>query len=151
MSQNTGESMAQWTVGGTARATYVMFGFVPDYVRVFINHSATNPDILEWFNKATLSQWLDADDHLLLTGSTGVVTRVTTGIAAYAGGDTIAADETISSNPVHVFTDGTFAKAGLITPAGIFLPAAILTANGLCVAIAHRRVADQKVSGLATS
>lgn len=174
---NTGIVIAQWTTGSTARLTRLLLGFVPDYCRIFVNHEATNPSILEWFNKggqtlpaaqqvpnpnaaatgpgtqapSVISQWLDADDHLLLTGSTGVVTRVTSGIAAYFGGDLIAADNTIDSNPVHIFDDGKFAKAGLVTPAGISIPAASLTANGLNVGIFFRRVPGQKVAGLATS
>ena len=164
---NTGFAMAQFTAGSTARQTQLQLGFVPDFVLVLALHSATNPNILIWCNKggqsvpaaqlitggpttfpSILSQWLDADDHLLLTGSTGVVTRVTTGIKAYFGGERVAADETINSNPVHPFTNGTFPKAGCITAPGIELPAAILANDGLYIVLAWRRDADEQVGGL---
>jgi hypothetical protein len=139
---NTGLTMAQFTAGSTARLTHLQLGFVPDFVQVIALHTATNPNFLYWYNKAVLSQWLDADDHLLLTGSSGEVTRVTTGIAVYEGGEVIEADETINSNPVHPYTDGTFPKAGVTTSPGISLPAAILTANGLYIVNAWRRNED---------
>lgn len=163
-----GITMAQFTAGATARRTLLQLGFVPDAVVVVAAHTATNPNLLFWFNKGGqtlpanmqtpsvttaptgLSQWLDADDHLLLTGSTGVVTRVTTGIAAYFGGELISADETISSNPQHPYTDGTFPKAGAITMAGIELPAAILANDALYIVIALRREQDAKVAALTT-
>ena len=163
---NTGVAIAQFTAGSTARQTFVQFGFIPDLVLVIANHTATNPDLLLWINKggqtlpasqqvpnvttapSILSQWLDANDHLLVTGSTGVITRVTTGIAAYFGGDLIAADESVSSNPVHPYADGTFPKAGAITAAGIELPAAILTNSALYMVIGWRHTMDQQVAAL---
>lgn len=164
-------TMAQFTAGATARRTLLQLGFVPDAAIVFAAHTATNPNILFWFNKggqtlpanmqvpdgadsfgtlapSVLSQWLDADDHLLLTGSTGVVTRVTTGIAAYFGGEEITADESISSNPQHPYSDGTFPKSGARTMAGLELPAAILTNDALYIVIAFRRAQDAKVAAL---
>lgn len=164
---NTGFAMAQFTAGSTARRTLLQLGFVPDFVLVIGAHTATNPNLLLWCNKGgqsvpaeqvitgapttypnVLSQWLDADDHLLVTGSTGVVTRVTTGIKAYFGGERISADETINSNPVHPFTQGTFPKAGAVTAAGIELPAAILANDALYIVLAWRRDADEQVGGL---
>lgn len=160
---NSGPVIAQWTTGSTARLTYLMLGFVPDYVIAYINHSATNPDILHWFNKggqtmpasqwppgaasgdaatlapANISQWLDADDHLLTTGNGGNITRVASGIAAYFGGDVMTADQTINSNPTYVRPDGTFAQDTEVTAAGISIPAASLTANGLNLVVAWRR------------
>lgn len=163
---NSGPVVAQWTVSSTARATNLQLGFVPDYVEAILNHGATNPDFLYWFNKggqtlpasqqvggisaapSLFSQWLDADDHLILTGSSGVVTRVTTGIAVYFGGDLIAADETVDSNPVHPYADGSFPKAGEITLPGILLPAAVLTASGKCLVKAFRFCAAVKPANL---
>lgn len=164
---NHGFTMAQFTAGGTARRTLLQLGFIPDAVIVIANHGGTNPDILVWANKGgqtidaalqiaggpttlpdVLSQWLDADDHLLITGSTGVVTRVTTGIKIYQGGETIAADETVSSNPVHPFAKGNFPKAGCVTAAGIELPAAILTNSAKYIVLAFRRDPDEGMSSL---
>lgn len=131
--------LAQFTAGATARDTYLQLGFVPDFVIVFAAHGATNPNQLWWFNQESLNtQWLDDDDHLLTTGSTGVITRVTTGIDKYIGGDLIAADETINSNPVHPLPDGTFAKAGDRTAKGIFFPAAVLTNDAKYTVVAFR-------------
>lgn len=169
MVPNAGPVIAQWTAHSTARKTRLLLGFIPDYVRIIANHTATSPDVLEWFNKggqtlpagqqvpgtttapANISQWLDADDHLLVTGTSGIVTRVTTGISAYFGGDVLSADDAVSSNPVHIFDDGTFGKAGLVTPAGIEIPAAVLTNSALYIALCFRRSGGQKVGGLATS
>lgn len=163
---NAGPTIAQFTASSTARRTLLQLGFVPDLVIILAAHTATNPNILLWANKGgqtlpagaqvsgvttvpdILSQWLDADDHLLITGSSGVVTRVTTGIAAYFGGDTIAADETVDTNPVHPYSNGSFPKAGEVTAAGIELPAAILINSALYLVIAFRRAEDQRVAGL---
>ena len=160
---NSGIVIAQWTTGATARDTYVMLGFVPDFVMAFINHGSTNPDILFWFNKggqtlptsqtapgstsstapSVISQWLDANDHIKLTGDTSggtdALTRVTTGIAAYFGSDPLTADKTIDSNPTYVFPDGTFGQSGQVTSAGILVPNGVLTANGLNLVVAFRQ------------
>lgn len=163
-----GISIGQFTAGSTARDTYLQLGFVPDFVIIFEQHSSTNPNIRYWFDKgsqtlpasaqvpgvttapANVSQWLDANDSILHTGGSdggSTLTRDTSSTAAYFGGDLIASDESINSNPVHPFSDGTFPKAGAITAAGIFLPAGDLTANLLYIVVAFRRDKDAKVGG----
>lgn len=165
---NSGVTIAQWTVSSTARQTYLMLGFVPDFAICFMDHGGTNPNILFWANKGgqtlpagmtapgstsstapnNISQWLDADDHLLLTGSTGVVTRVTTGIKAYFGGDTLTADKTVDSNPTYVHAvGGTFGQSGEVTAEGLEFPAAILTNSAKNIVLAFRQSAALPPAG----
>jgi hypothetical protein len=161
---NTGIVMFNWTVGSTNRLTYLMLGFVPDYVRLILDHTGTNPNAIEWFNKGgqtlpasqqapsvttapnQLSQWGGATNGLLTTGSSGIVTQVT-GVSAYFGGDQLAATVTKDSNPTYVHPDGTFGTIGLITPAGISIAAALLTSDKLVCGYAIRRSESQKVTG----
>jgi hypothetical protein len=63
-------------------ATIVDLGFVPDMVKLYLDEG-TNPDILLWFRRMVDDE--SVYGHLL-TGSSGVVSRVTTaatGIEAY--------------------------------------------------------------------
>jgi galactokinase len=123
-------AIAQFTSKtSSAGVVKVMFGFVPDFALLFVDHGGTNPNQYWWFNNTNLSQWAAALS-LLTTGSTGVVTRVTSGITAYAGGDIVvldsagerwvsgvdtseSGDETTNSDPKHVDQDGA-AITGLV-------------------------------------
>lgn len=149
MAQNTGPSIAQFTAGSTERLTHLQLGFIPDFALVIGPHTATNPSMRWWFNKANLSQWAADDQHLLTTGSSGNITQVSSGIRGYEGGDVLTEDETINSNPVHPFSDGRFAKAGGTTLAGLTIPAASLVANGKYIVVAWRRTEDSQVYGFA--
>lgn len=118
---------AQFTSSSTARDTYVMLGFVPDFALVITDYGNGKLNDLHWWgNHASLSQW-GATLALLQLGSTGVMTGVANSdITAYAGGDHILLDpsgltsnrfvngvdttedgpETVDSNPKHVDQNG---------------------------------------------
>lgn len=141
---NMDMAVVEFISASTAGVVDVELGFVPDFVEVIIAHGGTNPSRLTWFNNAKFSAWAAAL-HLLLTGSTGVVTRVTAGITKYDGGESITTTETADSAPKHVNRDGTAASGTstnpYITKAGIAIPAASQVNSGRNVVIAFR--ADQ--------
>lgn len=119
----------------------VMLGFVPDFAILISNHGGTNPNVYLWVNGGTgktLGANVPAALSWLITGSTGVITRDTTGISPYAGGDLVSSAETADTAGKHVTPDGTPAAAGVITTAGLAIPADHQTADGRNVLIAFR-------------
>jgi hypothetical protein len=128
---------AQFTSASTAGIVDVELGFVPDGVIYIRDHGGTNPSIYLWFNNTAFSQWAAALS-LLITGSTGVVTRVTSGITVYNGGETIATAETTASDPKHVNLEGTASAANRVTADGIAIPAALQTNSGANIVLAFR-------------
>lgn len=110
----------------TAGIVNVELGFGPDFAILIADHGKTSPDIYIWFNNARWASWAAAL-ALLITGSTGVVTRVTSGPTVFAGGNLIATAETANSSPKHVDLDGTAAAAGHVAAAGLAIPAALQT------------------------
>lgn len=132
-------AIAQFTSkSSSAGVVNVEFGFAPDFAIMFADIDGTNPNILFWGNAAELSLWTTALS-LLLTGSSGIVTRDTSGIALYAGGDAVASAETVNTDGKHVTEDGTAAAAGHITAAGLAIPADHQVASGKNVVLAFRR------------
>jgi hypothetical protein len=106
----------------TAGIVHVELGFVPDAVILISSIAATSPDVYIWVNTAVLGDWTEALS-LKITGTTGVITRDTTGMAAYLGGDTVASAETDDTAGKHVTVQGDPAAAGHITAEGISIPA----------------------------
>ena len=103
-------SIAQFTTASSKGDVYVQFGFVPDFAIAFIGHDQTNPNIYFWANVVALDQWT-VEKVLLLTGSSGIVTVVTTGdatIAAYAGGDIISLRDTDGLRLLNGATTGEY-------------------------------------------
>lgn len=81
-----------FTSEGTAEDCTIMFGFVPAYVKLIVDEGGTNSDVYEWYNPDYFPQVTDSsgsNDVLKTTGSTGVRTRATSGIAAHSGGTAI--------------------------------------------------------------
>lgn len=111
-----------------------MLGFIPDVAVVILAHGATNPNILIWCNNDKASAWAAAL-ALLITGSTGVVTRSTSAFTAYAGGDVIATTETTDTAGKHVNLAGLASTAGTVTAPGIAIPAALQTAGAANIVI----------------
>jgi len=135
---NFGVAVAQFTSASTAGVVRVLFGFVPDFAIIIQNHGGTNPNIRIWVNNTKFSQWADALS-LLLTGSTGVVTRVTSGVEQYAGGTQISSAETTNSDPKHVDRAGTAHSGdGTLTQEGLEIAAALQTNSGANIVIAVR-------------
>lgn len=132
-----GTALANFTSHSTARIVHVELGFVPDFAIVIDDLDGTNPNIRFWGNVGALPSWTAAL-ALLLTGSSGIVTRDTTGIAVYEGGDSIATTETVASAPTHVNRAGTPATAGHVTAAGLTIPIDNQTNSGVNVVIAFR-------------
>jgi hypothetical protein len=60
---------------GDGSAVNIDLGFIPDFAIMLANTGQTNPDIYLWFRRFVDDQSMYG---LLITGSTGVVTRVTT-------------------------------------------------------------------------
>ena len=81
---NVSGDSCNWEADGSA--VNIELGEIPDRAILFVNTEATNPDIYFWFRNFVDS---DSMHGLLLTGSTGEVTRVTTaatGMIAYDSG-----------------------------------------------------------------
>lgn len=110
----------------TAGVVNVMLGFHPDGAVLVTDHGGTNPDFFLWNNpkydgSGDTVGWAVALS-LKLTGSTGVVTRDTTGITLFNGGTTIASAETDNSAPKHIDYLGNPAAANDVTKDGIAIP-----------------------------
>lgn len=116
-------SIAQFTSASSAGVVNVQLGFVPDFAVLYVDVGGTNPNMYTWANHASLSLW-PATLNLLTTGSTGVVTAGTSsGIVAYAGGDTLTAGASVNDDPKYVDENGdiesfTAAEGGDNTGAG---------------------------------
>lgn len=136
-------SLAQFPSKATsAGVVNVMLGFVPDFAILISAIGATSPDIFIWANNDIVSAWAVAL-ALKLTGTTGVVTRDTTGIAAYAGGDRVTTTETADTDGKHVDQDGDFitvpaGSQGVLTSPGLAIPADAQTAGDANLLIAFR-------------
>jgi hypothetical protein len=115
----------------------IEFGFDPDLAILIVNHGGTNPNVYIWANNAKFSNWAAAL-ALLITGSTGVITRETSGPTVYAGGDLVSSAETANSDPKHIDLSGTAAAANHITASGLSIPAGLQTASARNLAIAIR-------------
>jgi hypothetical protein len=139
----------------------VMFGFEPDFAIIIEDHGGTNPLFRYWANNASFSQWALLLG-LLHTGSSGIMTRDTSSIGLYAGGDRITYDaanqrylngvdtseagpETGDSDPKHVSMVGlpvgeadTVNQIPFTTQAGLAIPADHQVASGYNLVIAFR-------------
>jgi hypothetical protein len=144
---NVGVTVVEFISASTAGVVNLELGFQPDAVIHIQDHGGTNPNIRIWANVAEFPGWAAALS-LLVTGSTGVITRVTTGITVFAGGTTLAAAETENSDPKHVSLEGaaraTFRGAAIsatnnyVTSQGLTLAAALQTNSGRNLVIAFR-------------
>lgn len=65
---------------GDGNAVNIDFGFIPDFAIMFAETGQTNPDILIYFKRFVDDQSMYG---LKLTGSTGVVTRLTTAATGF--------------------------------------------------------------------
>jgi len=121
-------AFVEFISASTAGVVNVELGFIPDFAIGIFDHGGTNPNVRIWLNgsRTIHAGWAVALD-LLITGSTGVITRDTTGMAVFAGGTVIATVETANSDPKHVHRQAgsapTFAAAGRITQPGLSIPA----------------------------
>lgn len=132
----------------SAGVVNAQLGFAPDFAILIVNHGGTNPDIYLWANSGQVPGWATAL-ALLITGSTGVVTRVTSGPTVFAGGTVIATAEGANNDPKHIDNLGkavgesggvnTNNTVPFITQAGLAIPAALQTASGRNLLIAFRR------------
>lgn len=127
----------------SAGVVHAMFGFVPDLVIGIFDIDGTNPNIRIWANNDEFSTWASALS-LLITGSSGIITRDTSGITAFEPDgagllDEDDTDETTDSDPKHVDLDGTAAVVGDYFKEGISIPADHQTASGKNLLIAWRR------------
>lgn len=130
-------AVAQFTSTSTAAVAVIELGFIPVHVQAFFDTQGTNPNIRYWFNLADFSMWqAGADDVILDTGSTGVLTLDTASIAAYAGGDTVTATDV--TNRKYFDRQGNVLAAGHIVAAGISIPAGDQVNSGKNVLIVFR-------------
>jgi len=121
----------------TAGVVNVGLGFEPDAWIHVEDHGGTNPNIRIGLNNARFTNWASGL-ALLITGSTGVITRDTSSATIFTGGNTLAADETANSDPKHVDRSGNFGSAGDIIAGGLAIPAGDQTNSGRNVVIAFR-------------
>lgn len=128
-------SLAQFTSANPATIASVSLGFTPEALVLIEAHGATNPNIRIWANNARFSEWAAAL-ALLITGSTGVVTRDTASVIAYAGGDVVTSDDVTAKR--YFKRDGSLYAAGDITEAGITIPAGDQTSAGANLILAFR-------------
>lgn len=113
---------AQFTSESTAADIRLQLGFVPDYVELTTDANGTNPNRRQWVNRAQFASILaGADDSILDTGSTGVVTQDTASIAVYNGGDIVSAADVTAG--LYRDRQGNEPVAGTRTQAGISIPA----------------------------
>lgn len=127
-----------FTSESTARITTLLLGYIPDYVVMISDHGDTSPDRFEWFNTLKYSGWTTALS-LLTTGTTGVVTRDTTGITAFTGGQASSSEET-ADNYIYYDADSTAVTvtAGLPLQPGIRIPADHQANSGKNVVVCFR-------------
>ena len=133
-------AVVEFISASTAGIVYAELGFIPDFAILIQDHGGTNPNIRIWARGGTgktFPLW-PAALGLLITGSTGVITRDTASIAEYAGGDTIASAETANTDGKHVTRDGAPGVAGHITAPGVSIPAAEQTNSGRNLLLAWR-------------
>lgn len=118
----------------------VELGFIPDFVMLFAGYDQANPNIYFWAKGGTGKTFpqYTAALSLLVTGTTGVVTRDVSGIDEYAGGETIAAAETDNTAGKHVNRAGVAAGAGHVTAPGITVPVDHQTASAFNLVLAWR-------------
>lgn len=120
----------QYTSKATARVTTFLLGYVPDAVVHISDFGATNPNIHIWNNTNKYSLWTAALS-LLLTGSSGIVTRDTTGMTVFAGGAALSTEET-ADNFIYVNPDSTEVTVVVDDPLqpGVRVPADHQTNSG---------------------
>ena len=132
-------SMVEFISASTAGVVNVQLGYVPDAVILITDHGGTNPNARIWANNASFSGWAAAL-AVLITGSTGVFTRDTASVAAFAGNTKISTVETANSDPKHITEDGAFHPGdGTLTKPGITIPAGDQVNSGRNLLIAFRR------------
>ena len=132
-------AIVEFISASSAGIVNVMLGFVPEFAILIQNHGGTNPNIRLWANDSAFSGWAAALS-LLLTGSTGVVTRDTTGISVFAGTNQITEAESVNDDPKHVDNAGAeVTVVPFIAQAGLVIPADHQTNSGRNLVIAFRR------------
>lgn len=130
-------AIAQFTSSGTAAVAVVELGFVPDAVILVSDDQGTNPNMRLWVNPSKFAMAAaGADDSILDTGSTGVLTLDTASIAAYTGGDTVSATDV--TNRKYFDRQGNVQAAGHIASEGVSIPAGDQVNSGKNYLIAFR-------------
>jgi len=136
--------IVEFISASTAGIVNVELGFEPDFAILIQAHAATNPNLYLWANSKYAGSSVAAGSgwpallSLLITGSTGVVTRDTTGIGVYAGGDTVASDETNNTAGKHIDLAGDPASSGHVTAPGLSIPADHQTNSGRNLLLAFK-------------
>ena len=128
-------AIASFASSSTAAIASLSLGFVPDVVIFVEAHGGTNPNVRIWTNNATVPAWAAALS-LLITGSSGIITRDTSSIVAFAGGNVVTADDVTARS--YFKADGTVHAAGDTTGKGITIPAGDQTNSGANLVLAFR-------------
>lgn len=133
---------AQFTSESTAADIKLQLGFVPDYVEYISDANGTNPNRRTWINRANFALIAaEADDSILDTGSTGVVTLDTSSIAVYNGGDIVTAADVTAGT--YRDRQGNEPVAGTRTSAGISIPAGDQANGGVNFVLAIKFLAPR--------
>lgn len=132
--------LIEFISASTAGIVNVQLGFKPDFCWFIQAHGGTNPNMYFWLNpkykgSGDAAGW-PAALSLLLTGSSGIVTRDTTGITVLSGGTELTATETDNSDPKHIDLYGNPGTDGDITVDGVAIPADHQTNSGRNLLIA---------------
>lgn len=137
--------IAQFTsTASTATIAVICLGYVPDYVEYYQDCQGTNPNKYTWVNTAKFSMFAaGADDTILMTGSTGVLTLDTASLAAHTGGDDISATDV--TNRKYFDVQGNVLAATETSKAGISIPAGDQTASGKNFLVCWRAETPKRV------
>jgi len=128
-------AVAQFTSASTAAVASISLGFKPDFAIFIQDHGGTNPNVRLWANNAKFDEWAAAL-ALLVTGSTGAITRDTASLTVYDGGDVVTSTDV--TNKKYWKPSGDLYAAGDTTGAGITVPAGDQTNSGANLLIAFR-------------
>lgn len=135
-SQLVAREISQFTSSASAAVASISMGFIPTSVLAQLDVAGTNPKQLTWYNRAHITQWPVAANNILNTGSSGVLTVVTNGISAYAGGDVVTSADVAARK--YFKSDGTLYAAGDTTGPGITIAAANQVNSGINIIEAYR-------------
>ena len=131
------QAIVEFQSANPAAIVYVELGFLPDDVEIWSDYTGT-PKVLKWINNTKFPNFPVANAVLLEGGTTAFTANAGTLVAPYAGGDVVAANETVDTAGKHVNRKGTPALAGRITSPGIAIAAGIQVNSGRMVVIANR-------------
>lgn len=120
----------------TATDAVIQLGWKPSFVIAFFDCQGTNPNMRYWADDSKWDWAAGANDSILCTGSTGVLTVDGDSITKYDGGDTVTATDV--TNRKYFNIQGVVSAAGTLTKAGLSIPAGDQVASGVNLLVCFR-------------